>query len=187
MLMKVMTGYFILSLLIASIWLFASPDNARQLTLSTCCGAIAAWVISQKRCVTSEGFRLVDHYGNLRAELGLMIPALVQSGGPMAGARQGISGEQLDTAPMLNLYRKNGEKAAMLSLESGPEGAVSLVLYGPGGFARVGLVNSGGNKGLVIMNGELDSPSAALTMSDGGEPTLQLVGINGKVLKQVPS
>ena len=140
MLMKILKGYALLFLLLVSIWLFAAPDNARQFCMSLVGGAIAGWVVSQKRCITSEGFRLVDHYGNLRAELGLRVPAQAQDGGLWAGWRQGLSGRELDTPPALDLYRKDGEKAVTLALDSGREGTVSLALFGPGGHARVALV-----------------------------------------------
>jgi hypothetical protein len=185
MLMKVFKGYALLFLVLALFWIFASPGDARQFSLSVLGGAIAGWVVSHKRCMTSEGFRLVDHYGNLRAELGLRIPAHVQAGGPLAGARQGASGEELDTPPGLDLYRKNGEKAATLSLDSGQDGIVSLVLYGPGGHSRTALINGGMQKGLVIMNGESSIPSASVMMSADGEPSIELVGLNGKTLKHV--
>ena len=185
MLMKVIKGYALLFLILVSFWLFASPENARQFSLAVLGGAIAGWVASQRRCLTSEGFRLVDHYGNLRAVLGLQIPAHVQGGGPLAGVRQGASGDQLDTPPGLDLYRKNGEKAATLSLDSGQDGIAALTLYGPGGHSRAGLINAGMQKGLVIMNGESHVPSASMMMSADGEPYIELVGLNGKTLKHV--
>ncbi len=175
MLMKTLRGYLLIGALLIAAWFFGGENDGWTFTLAVTGGFAAGFVSSRKRVVTCEGFRLVDHYGNLRAQLGLTVPDALQRGSAIEGAKAGWSGKELDTPPGLDLYRKDGRKAATLNLDPGPEGGAALVLFGEDGESQAGIFSNQLGKGLRLAYAESGKPSVALLLTPNEEPYLEIV------------
>jgi hypothetical protein len=94
------------------------------------------------RTVRSERFVLYDYRGRKRAELGGAMP-------PPGN----VIGQDWDPSPGLDLYYRNGEKAATLTIEwQDGQDSVMLALYRDAGRSRLGLANTRTGQGISGAN-----------------------------------